>query len=111
MATLLDWASERIQRLTGTYRQRDLQPQAFAGPDPNRAEVAWGGSSIFGGMVLDEYNPDLRGLAGRKTLEKMRRTSGQVRAVQTVLSLPIRATSWYVAPADGANAAEKKAAD
>lgn len=73
--------------------------------------MAWGGTIISGGIVLDEYNPDLRGVAAVKTADKMRRSDGQVRAVEKVISLPIRSTEWFVEEPRDASAAEKEAAN
>jgi hypothetical protein len=52
------------------------------------AEIGWGGAKVFSGIVLDEYNPDLKGKLGLQTAEKMGRTSGQVRAVERVTAEP-----------------------
>jgi hypothetical protein len=48
---------------------------------PAVGEVGWGGAKVFSGIVLDEYNPDLKGNLALQIAEKMRRTSGQVRAL------------------------------
>lgn len=41
----------------------------------------------------------------------MKKADGQVRAITSVIGLPIRATSWYVEAAKGAQGSEKEAAD
>jgi phage gp29-like protein len=82
-------------------------------PVPERAgpEMAWGGARIVGGMVHEEHNAELLGRRGVQMATRMRRTDAQVRAVEQAISLPIRATTWYVEPPAGARSAEREAAD
>lgn len=87
-------------------RRRGERPNA---PGAAR-ELGWGGAPIFSGVVVDEYNPDLRGRQALRTAEKMRRSDAQVRAVEQAVSLPIRATAWRVQEPEGAGAAEREAA-
>lgn len=67
--------------------------------------------STFSALQLDDYNPDLSGIKALKVYDKMLRSDGQVRAIRSVIGLPIRSTKWYVEPAKGAGASEKEAAE
>lgn len=75
------------------------------------AEFGWGGAKVFSGIVLDEYNPDLKGKLGLQTAERMRRTSGQVRAVEMVVRLPIESANWFIEEPKGGGSGEKEAAE
>lgn len=74
-------------------------------------EVGWPGVQLFGGFVVDDYNPDLRGVKAITTADQMRRSDAQVRAVEKVLSLPLRATVWLLEEPDQPSAAETEAAE
>ncbi len=64
--------------------------------------MASSGARITGGIVQEEHNADLRGKLGLQAGAKMRRTDAQVRAVEKVLSLPIRSPVWPVEEPDRA---------
>lgn len=82
-----------------------LLAQARAG------ELAWGGTPVFGGLVGTEYVAELQGQAALTTATRMRMRDPQVRAVTRLLSLPIQANRWFVAPPKGAGSAETEAAE
>jgi hypothetical protein len=65
---------------------------------------------VFGGIVSDDHNQELRGSRAIETADKMRR-SGVVRSIEKVISLPIRGTTWLVEEPDKPSAAEKEAAE
>ncbi len=103
---------ERIQALVGRPRgSAETAPAPSARPAGARNEIGWGGAKVFGGIVLDEYNPDLKGRLALQTADKMRRTSGQVRALEQVIRLPIESTQWIVEEPRQAGSAEREAAE
>jgi len=59
-------------------------------------ELGASGTDIFAGIITEEYNAELSGVAGIKIFDKMRRSDGTVRAAMTVTQLPIRRASWIV---------------
>src|SRR4051812_28602700 len=91
--------------------RRFLGGAAAQGRQRATSALGWGGAKVFSGILLDEYNPDLKGKLALQTAEKMRRTSGQVRAVERVFRLPIESTKWFVDEPKGAGTAEKEAAE
>ena len=94
---------ESLRKLVGGGRD--------AARRPSGAAIGWGGAKVFSGIVLDEYNPDLKGRLALQTAEKMRRTSGQVRALEQVIRLPIQSTQWFIEEPRGAGSAEREAAE
>jgi hypothetical protein len=46
-----------------------------------------------------DYNPDLRGQAGLRNYDKMRRNDGTVRGTLRLIKTPILSARWYVQPA------------
>jgi hypothetical protein len=57
---------ERIQALVARPRGSAAERAPANGVTQDRAagvrnEIGWGGAKVFGGIVLDEYNPDLNG--------------------------------------------------
>lgn len=45
-------------------------------------------------IVEDDYNPELRGMAFFKEIDRMRKSDSQVKAVMSMLKLPLRAADW-----------------
>lgn len=74
-------------------------------------EIGWSGAKIFSGIVLDEYNPDLKGKLALQVADKMRRTSGQVRALESVIRLPIQSTKWFIEEPRNGGSAEREATE
>lgn len=67
---------------------------------PDTKELGATGTIFSAGIISEaEYNTDLRGDKGIKTLDKMRRSDGMVRAILAALTLPIRSAEWYIEPA------------
>jgi len=64
-------------------------------------EIGGTGTLIFNGFISDkEYRSDLKGLAGIKKFDEMRRSDATVRATLQYIILPILRANWYVEPAD-----------
>lgn len=81
----------------------DKIKKAFATPTPIKRtmrELGDSGTSIFDGIIEEEYNSSLSGYEGIKIYEKMRKSDATVRASLLVCTLPIRAANWRVEPAD-----------
>lgn len=100
---LLDPITAKLKSLLGM----DSKPA----PEAKGFEYGWGGAKISAGISLDEHNAALRGTLAIQTAVKMRRTDSQVRAVEKVISLPIRSTHWFIEEPDGAGSAEKEACE
>src|SRR5688500_14850975 len=73
--------------------------------------VGWVGRRSGFGVGLEDPDPALSGRHGLEKADQMRRTDGQVRAIQAVIGLPIRSTHWYVEPPKGASPAECEAVE
>ncbi len=77
---------------------------------PTPAWLERGGTASFGvsgtpitsGFLVDlgEYNPELMGVNGVRTYEKMRRGDGQVRATLAACKLPVLSAKWDVVAAE-----------
>lgn len=95
----------------GTAIEAAMQPDPDAGAPPVGPELVWGGTSLVAGIVRDDHNADLWGKRGILAASKMRRTDAQVRAVTTLIGLPIRSAHWFVTPPDNPSTAEKEATE
>lgn len=63
-------------------------------------EIGQSGTAIYGGIItLEEYNSKLKGKAGLRIMDTMRRSDATVRATLQVCKLPILSTKWYIRPA------------
>jgi len=74
-------------------------PRAINSNNVDYREIGWTGQTQWGGFAREEYNPELRGLNGLRTYDKMRRGDAQVRATLRLIKTPILAGHWYVEPA------------
>ena len=87
---------------------------ASASPSPSShpdfSEIGFSGTQSWGGLIRDDYNPDLCFPRSISVYEKMRKSDGQVQAIETVCALPARTVRYYVTPA-GTGKADKAAAD
>lgn len=61
-----------------------------------RAEIGDSGTRGLSGIITEEYNPQLQGVAGVKIYDQMRRSDGTVRAAILACTLPIRRAKWFV---------------
>lgn len=112
-----DQASAFLRKITGQEpaQQQRVRTGFAAGPGEEisgqHVELGWGGTPIFGGIPLDDYNPDLQGVKAIQTADQMRRTLGQCRAVTKAVTLPITSTPWYLEEPKDASASEKEATE
>lgn len=58
------------------------------------------GLKVFGGYVVEEFEPNLRGMRGMKMLREMWDTDPTVGAIVFVISQAIRKIQWHLAPPD-----------
>jgi hypothetical protein len=93
-----------------TRSRRSTVPVAATEATQPGAELGFHGSTIWDGLVQEDYNPDLRHPQSIAIYDKMRKSSAQVQAVESVIGLPIRTVRWYVEPA-GSAASDIEAAD
>ena len=78
--------------------------RAFMAADRNAApakgELGATGTSVFAGLLYeDDYNADLQGDRLYKTIDRMRRSDGQVKAGLLACKLPLMVARWDVEPA------------
>lgn len=59
-------------------------------------EAGDSGTSIFSGIVQEEYRSELINEKGVKVYDEMRKSDGTVRAATLVTQLPIRRASWFI---------------
>lgn len=67
---------------------------------PAYREIGDSGVSKYEGIITEEYNTDLQGTDGITIYDKMRKSDATVKASVLVCTLPLRAASWYIEPAD-----------
>jgi len=73
-------------------------------------EIGQSGTAIYKGIItLEEYNAKMRGKAGLRIMDTMRRSDATVRATLQVCKLPILSTKWYIRPASDDEADQKHA--
>jgi hypothetical protein len=79
---------------------------------PPRGELGATGTATMasgGSLVLqqEDYNPDLRGAEFFKTIDRMRLSDSQVKAVMSILKLPLLAADWgFESPSDDPQSVE-----
>lgn len=66
---------------------------------PELDELGATGSSVFAGVITEEYNSELQGQKGILVYEKMRKSDSRVKSAIMVCELPLRAATWSVVPA------------
>ncbi len=67
-------------------------------PKPELDELGATGTSIFSGVITEEYNADLQGQKGILIYEKMRKSDSRCKSAILVCELPLRAASWTIEP-------------
>lgn len=72
---------------------------------PLTTELGTTGLRRFGGIIDEEFLPELRGLRGRATLREMADNDPVVGAGLLAIDLSVRQVSWTVVPADESPAA------
>jgi len=88
-----------------------VQQRMFKEPPPDPGyELGSTGSTMYGHFLRDEYNPALRGQAGLRRFDEMRRSDAAIRASLRLLKTPVLAGRWFVQPASN-SARDKKIAD
>lgn len=75
-----------------------VNPTEPVGLQEMQDQLWWSGTDIFGGMISDDYNPELSGREAIQKYEEMRRSDASVAAVLLACSLPIRSTERYIEP-------------
>ena len=99
-------AAPTRRSLPGSPKEiRARRQRALAGP------LGWAGGELSSLRAAVDEDVEVSGAQGLRMADKMRRSDGQVRAVLSVLGLPIRSTTWYVEPPEKASRSEKEAAE
>lgn len=68
-------------------------------------EAGNSGLKVFGGYVVEDFDPALRGIRGARLLREMQDTDSTIGAILFVISQSIRKIKWHVDPADTSAAA------
>jgi hypothetical protein len=66
---------------------------------PDFRELGTMGLTSYGSIFRMEYNPDLFGINGLRTYDKMRRNDAQVRSTLRLIKTPCLGARWYIVPA------------
>lgn len=66
-------------------------------------------STMYGNMLREEYNTELRGTSGLQKFDRMRRSDGGVRSTLRAIKTPILGARWFVSPGDDSEEARKQA--
>lgn len=97
--------------LTNGWGGQTLPDSAVEPPGaPDYRELGATGVTIYGGVFLEEYLPDLRGRQGTVLYDRMRRSDGQIKGLLRMLKVPLLAAEWYIQPG-GTDKASKRNAD
>src|SRR4051794_24223661 len=62
-------------------------------------EIGDSGTRMLAGIINEEYNTKLLGIAGVEIYDEMRKSDATVKAAVLSTTLPIRAAEWYIEPA------------
>ncbi len=90
---------EPISMSGGYMIVKERPPITLRELGPSYNELGASGFSFYGQYWDEEYNPDLRGEAGIRKYDQMRRSDATVRASLRLKKLPILAGTWYTKPA------------
>lgn len=63
-------------------------------------EAGNSGLKIYGGFVVDEYDPNLRGMRGARMFREMSDSSATIGAIMFIIFQAIAKIGWHVQPAD-----------
>jgi len=104
---LLRKYGDRMEVLTNAIVVSDEPGKALAtNPDgsalgsvPDMRELGTTGRTAYGSVFKEDYNPEMRGILGLQTYDRMRRSDGQVRGTMRLLKTPILGARWYMEPA------------
>jgi len=92
-----------VRSISMATGREGLQP---ASPVADTEVYGWGGITVSGGLLGSlEWNPELRGLEGLKTLRQMLYSDPMVGAVQRAKVLPLLSAAWSFEPADDSSEA------
>lgn len=94
-------AAPTISPINNVSVQKNLQKTEPSRPLRQsfpRADLGDSGTRLLHGIITEEYNPQLQGIAGIKVFDEMRKNDGSVRAAMLATTLPIRRAKWFVNP-------------
>lgn len=66
-------------------------------------------STMYGNIMREEYNNELRGDLGLQKYDRMRRSDGGVRSTLRAIKTPILGARWFVSPANQGDEAREQA--
>jgi len=66
---------------------------------PQLEEIGRTGLRLAAGLVMEDYNPELRAPGRYDIFDKMLSSDGQAQAVEFAICLPIESLNWWIEPA------------
>lgn len=69
-------------------------------------ETGSAGTEIYGGYISEEYLREMSGRTLADTVDKMRRSDGNVRMALNALKLPLKSSNWYLRTLEDSDEAE-----
>ncbi len=80
-------------------KHQDTKPSLPLKSSFPKVELGDSGIRSQSGLITEEYNPNLQGLAGIRVYDEMRNSDGTVKALLMACTLPIRRAAWSIKPA------------
>lgn len=96
---------EQIRGALG-FSQEERQVAEVNGQPVKVIEVGSAGTEIYGGYISEEYLAELRGKPWADTVDKMRRSDGNVRMAINAIKLPLKSSNWFIRPINDSPEAE-----
>jgi SPP1 gp7 family putative phage head morphogenesis protein len=86
------------------YEKTQMEDTSVPTTTPKKGEsmmvMGASGTSIASGIIRENYLNKLSGVAGMLIYEKMRRGDAKIYSVLEACDMPIRATKWFIKPAE-----------
>ena len=111
------WTPTTLDHIVNKYRVHEVldnvivvsEPAQLA--EPSLREIGNTGTSRWGSLGREEYNPQLRGELGLRKMDEMRRSDATVRMSLRLVKTPVLAGRWYMEPASNSKQDVKIAED
>lgn len=78
--------------------------RAESTPRRDISQLGFHGTTIWNGLVQQDYNPDLRFPGSIPIYQRMRSSDPMVQTIENIISLPVRTVKWRVDPGDTSKA-------
>jgi SPP1 gp7 family putative phage head morphogenesis protein len=97
---------ELIKGSLGVGQAEEKEVAEVNGQPIKVIEVGSSGTEVYGGYISEEYLAELRGRDWSDTIDKMRRSDGNVRMAINAIKLPLKSSNWFISPIDDSPEAE-----